>query len=186
LDVRLSDGEHDVLLATAAGLSIRFSEKDARPMGRATRGVRGIQLRGGDRVVGMETLEPGGDILTVTERGYGKRTALEEYRLQSRAGKGIINLKVSGKTGKVVGIKQVRGDEGAILITQGGKLIRIHIEGVSRIGRSTQGVRVMNLEEDDRLVAFAVVERDDDTEKDETDGGATAVEDEPSEGEPVN
>jgi len=188
LDVRVSDGEHEVLLATAAGLSIRFSEKDARPMGRATRGVRGIQLRGGDRVVGMETLEPGGDILTVTENGYGKRTDLEEYRLQSRAGKGIINLKVSGKTGKVVGIKQVHGDEGAILITQGGKLIRIHVEGVSRIGRSTQGVRVMNLDEDDRLVAFAVVERDEESERDEgeDDGADAAVMDEPSGGEPVN
>ncbi len=196
LDVRVSDGEHDVLLATADGLSIRFSEKDARPLSRATRGVRGIQLRSGDRVVGMETLEAGGDILTVTERGSGKRTALEEYRLQSRAGKGIINLKISEKTGKVVGIKQVRPEDGVVLITQGGKLIRINVDGVRRIGRSTQGVKVMNLRKNDRLVAFAkVVERDDEAEQVEEaesagEESSPSDGDEPGEkdpgGEPVN
>ncbi|MCP4654414.1 MAG: DNA gyrase subunit A, partial [bacterium] len=162
LDVRVTDGNHDLLLATASGLSIRFPEKDTRPMGRATRGVRGITLRPGDRVVAMATLEAEGDLLTVSERGYGKRTALDEYRQQGRAGMGIINLKVNDKTGRVVGVRQVRPEDGLILITQDGKLIRINVDGVSRIGRSTQGVKVMDLGSDDRVVAVAkIVERED-------------------------
>jgi DNA gyrase subunit A len=192
LDVRVTDGEHDVFLATAGGLSIRFAEAGVRPMGRATRGVRGIALTPGDRVVGMETLAPEGDLLTVSERGYGKRTALEEYRQQSRAGKGIINLKVSSKTGKVVGVKQVNPTDGLVLITQGGKLIRINVDGVSLIGRSTQGVRVMNLGADDRLVAVAkIVERDDESEDQADDEAAPAAPsdappDAPPAEEPIN
>jgi len=183
LDVRVTDGNHDVLLATASGLAIRFPEKDARPMGRATRGVRGISLRPGDRVVAMATLDPEGDLLTVTERGYGKRTAIEEYRQQGRAGMGIINLKVSEKTGRVVGVRQVRPEDGLILITQAGKLIRINVEGVSRIGRSTQGVKVMDLGPEDRLVAVAkIVERE--GEEAEPVANADAVK--PPEEEPIN
>ena len=176
LDVRVTSGEGDVFLATAKGLAIRFPATDARSMGRATRGVRGIALQPGDRVVGMAPLDPEGDILTVSERGYGKRTALEEYRRQSRGGKGIINLKVSSKTGEVVSIKQVHEGDGMMLITQAGKLIRTGVEGVSKIGRSTQGVRVMNLDDDDRLVAVAkVVEREDEEDGEEIEGEATAV-----------
>jgi DNA gyrase subunit A len=166
LGVRLTDGEHDLLLATAGGYAIRFPEQDARPMGRATRGVRGIRLRAGDRVVGMESLEPEGDILTVAAGGFGKRTRLDEYRDQSRGGKGIINLKVTAKTGEVVAVKQVRDGDGMVLITQGGKLIRSSVDGVSVIGRATQGVKLMNLGGDDRVVAVAkVAERDDEEEE---------------------
>ena len=103
LAVRETDGSKDILLATAKGFAVRFPESDVRPMGRATYGVRGITLREGDRVVGMEALDPHGEILTVTERGYGKRTPIEDYRKQSRGGMGIINLKVTPKTGEVVG-----------------------------------------------------------------------------------
>lgn len=201
LDVRVTTGESDILLATAKGLSIRFSETDTRPMGRATRGVRGISLMPGDRVVAMETLDDDGDLLTVTEGGFGKRTALDEYRLQSRAGKGIINLKVSDKTGEVVGTMQVHDEISVMLITQGGKLIRINASGVSRIGRATQGVKVMNLGGEDRLVAAAKVdERNEDAvaeaavaeatgdEKagDETAGKAPEVLTEKDLDEPVN
>jgi DNA gyrase subunit A len=164
LDVRMTDGEKEILLATQNGFAIRFKESDARPMGRDTTGVRGIRLRKGDRVVGMEALATAaeGDIFTVTARAYGKRSAVEAYRLQSRGGMGVINLKVVAKTGPVVGVKQVRPEDGAVLITQSGKIIRINVEGVRVIGRSTQGVKLMDLEDDDRLVAVAkVAERED-------------------------
>ena len=172
LDVRVTDGAHDLLLATVAGYAIRFPEEDetndgvtltgVRSMGRTAYGVRGILLRESDRVVGMEALEKEGDLLIVTENGYGKRTAIEEYRRQSRGGLGIINLKVSDKTGPVVGVKQVKPENGVVLITQGGKLIRISAGEVSRYGRSTQGVRVMDLDAGDKLVALAKVEGEED------------------------
>ncbi len=192
LGVRVTDGTRDIFLATADGYSIRFPEQDkevekrnedgetevttltgVRSMGRATRGVRGIKLRSGDRVVAMEALELEGDILTVSERGFGKRTALEEYRQQSRGGLGVINLKVGEKTGAVVGLMQVRPEDGVMLITQGGKLIRTNVDGVRRIGRSTQGVKVMDLGDDDRLVSAAkVVERDDEEPEEDPDAAA--------------
>jgi DNA gyrase subunit A len=156
LDVRVTDGDKTILLATAKGFSIRFSEKDARPLGRATRGVRGISLRKDDKVVSMETLEPeGGEVLSVAENAVGKRTPVDQYRLQSRGGKGIINLKVSEKTGEVIGAKQVKAEDGLMLITQEGKIIRIAVDGVRVSARSTQGVKLMDLEGEDRLVAVA-------------------------------
>jgi DNA gyrase subunit A len=155
LDVRMTTGEKTVLLATSKGYSIRFAETDARPMGRATRGVRGISLRKDDRVVEMAILEEEGEILSMAERAVGKRTPVSQYRIQSRGGKGIINLKVSEKTGKVIGAKQVQPDDGMILITQEGKIIRISVEGVRVSSRSTQGVKLMDLDEGDRLVAVA-------------------------------
>ncbi len=169
LGVRLTDGSSDVLLATANGYAIRFPEQDedkltgVRAMGRVARGVRGIRLRKGDRVVAMEALDREGDLLTVAANGYGKRTSIEEYRRQSRGGMGIINLKVSDKTGPVIGVKQVRPGDGMILITQAGKLIRSSVDGVSRIGRATQGVKLMDLDSEDQVVAVAeIVDREDD------------------------
>ena len=188
LDVRVTDGDQDVLLATSSGYAIRFPEQDremedgstltgVRVMGRATRGVRGIRLRGDDQVVGAVALDAAGDVMTATEHGYGKRTAIEEYRVQSRGGLGVINLKASEKTGQVVGVKQVSPGDGMILITLGGKLIRINTDGVSRIGRATQGVKVMDLGRKDRLVALAkVVEREEDD--DELDPDAAHDQDE--------
>jgi DNA gyrase subunit A len=161
LDVRLSDGSHDLLLATARGYAIRFPESDVRAMGRVSRGVRGISLRREDRVVSMESLQPAGDLLSITERGYGKRTPLDEYRVQGRGGMGIISLRVSAKTGQVVTVKQVQPDQGVMLITLEGMIIRIAAGSVSRIGRATQGVRVMGLADEDRIVAVAKIpERD--------------------------
>ncbi len=165
LDVRVTDGQKSILLATAKGFAIRFPEDDARPLGRATRGVRGIALRKGDRVVAMEALAEGeGEILSMAERAVGKRTKVELYRLQGRGGKGIINLKVSAKTGEVIGAKQVRPEDGMMLITSNGKIIRINVKGVRVSGRSTQGVKLMNLADEDRLVAVAKLVEQDDTE----------------------
>ncbi len=166
LAVHISDGTRDVLIATAAGISIRFPETDVRSMGRASYGVNGIRLREGDRVVAMEVLEAEGDILSVSERGYGKRTPLEDYRLQGRGGLGIINLKVSEKTGQVVGVRQVAAGSGLILITQDGKIIRLNVEDIRVIGRSTQGVKLMDLEGEDRLVGVAKLAESDDEDGD--------------------
>jgi DNA gyrase subunit A len=170
LDVKVTDGKGEILLATANGFAIRFPETDARPMGRDTTGVRGVLLRKDDRVVTMEALGAAGTVLTVAERGYGKRTDLAEYRLQARGGMGIINLKVTPKTGKVIGVKQVADEDNLVLITQSGQIIRIHVADVRVIGRSTQGVKLMDLEGEDRLVAVAkVAERESDAE---TNGAA--------------
>ena len=189
LSVRVTGGDQDILLATAQGKSVRFPEGGVRKMGRATRGVRGIALRKGDRVVAMEVLEEEGTLLTVSELGFGKRTVLDEYRRQGRGGLGIINLKVSDKTGEVIGVRQVSEEDGAMLITQEGKIIRIGVGGVSIIGRSTQGVKVMDLDKGDRLVALAkIVERDDDEEEEGSPEDAAPESAEPGEGsdEPVN
>ncbi len=156
LGVKRTDGSRSILLATAKGFAIRFAETDARPLSRATRGVRGIRLRKGDRVVAMESLDPeGGEILSLTERGVGKRTRVSQYRIQSRGGKGIINLKVSEKTGAVIGARQVVSTDGLMLITLRGKIIRIGVSGVRISSRSTQGVKLMNLDAGDRVVAVA-------------------------------
>jgi DNA gyrase subunit A len=172
LSVHESDGKMDILFATVKGFAIRFPESDVRPMGRATYGVNGIRLRSGDRVVNMEVLEPWGEILSVTGRGFGKRTPVEEYRIQSRGGLGIINLKVTPKTGEVVGARHVSESDGLMLITQDGMIIRINVSGVRVVGRSTQGVKLMNLGEEDRLVAVAkLAERD---EEDLVEGGELA------------
>jgi len=165
LAVRETDGKKDILFATAKGFSVRFPESDVRSMGRATYGVKGLVLRQGDRVVAMEELDPHGQVLTVTERGYGKRTPVADYRLQGRGGLGIINLKVSPKTGEVVGVRYVTPDEGLMLITQEGMIIRLNVSGVREVGRSAQGVKLMNLDENDCIVAVAkLAERDEETE----------------------
>jgi DNA gyrase subunit A len=180
LSVKSTDGSKDLFLATADGMSIRFPEADCRPMGRATTGVRGISLRKGDRVVGMEVLEKEGSILTAAEKGLGKRTDIAEYREQGRGGLGVINLKVTERTGKVVGVAQVLAGDQVILITQDGMIIRTAVDSIREIGRSTQGVRLINLEGEDRLVAIAkVVERDEEGGEGEAApadaGGAPAV-----------
>jgi len=144
-------------------------------------GVRGVALRKGDRVVTMEVLAKDGTILTVAERGFGKRTDLEEYRLQARGGMGIINLKVTAKTGNVVGVKQVRDEDNLMLITQSGQIIRIHVGDIRVIGRSTQGVKVMDLEGEDRLVAIAKVAERDNGEGEAEEGGPAGELPEPPE-----
>jgi DNA gyrase subunit A len=171
---RVSDGNGEVFIGTRTGMAIRFPESDVRAMGRTAYGVRGISLREDDEVVAMEVLAPGGTILSVTEQGYGKRTELDEYRVQSRGGIGIINIQTSDRNGKVVGIIQVRDDDELMLITQQGKILRMASKDIRTIGRATQGVRLIDIEGDDRAVSIArLAEKDDDDEKAADDTSAS-------------
>jgi DNA gyrase subunit A len=154
IEAVLTAGKDEILLATREGMAIHFSEEDVRPMGRAAYGVKGIELETADEVVALEVVSTG-TVLTVTANGYGKRTDLEEYRLQSRGGKGIINIKTTGRNGPVVGVKFLRGDEEVMLITEKGMIIRLDTKDISTIGRNTQGVRLIQLEEGDHLVSVA-------------------------------
>ena len=155
---RRTDGQREVLLSTKAGMIIRFSEDEVRPMGRSAAGVRGIEVEDGDQVIAAEVVQEGVSILTVTERGYGKRTPLDEYRLQGRAGKGIIDIKTEGRNGSVVGMLQVRETDDVLLVTTKGMMIRIHANEVSSQGRNTMGVRIIDLEADDHVGSLARVE----------------------------
>jgi DNA gyrase subunit A len=146
---------NEVILASKAGKSIRFDESQVRAMGRTATGVRGLNVSGDDEVVGMEILTPGATILTITEKGYGKRTPLDQYRLQNRGGSGIITIKTSSRNGPVVGVAQVVGEDQLMLITNGGKVLRCAANGISVMGRNTQGVRIMELNADETLVSIA-------------------------------
>jgi DNA gyrase subunit A len=150
-----TSGAQEIIIATKSGKSIRFPESHVRAMGRTATGVRGITLQPGDEVVGMEILSPGATILTVTERGYGKRTPLEAYRLQKRGGQGVITIRTTERNGKVVGVAQVVDDDQVMLITDGGKVLRSPVSGISTMGRATQGVRVMDLALSEKLVSMA-------------------------------
>ena len=163
-----TNGQQEVIIASREGKSIRFPEDQVRPMGRTAGGVRGMGLREGDAVVGMEILSPGAKILTVTENGYGKRTPLEDYRLQRRGGQGIITIRTTQRNGPVVSIAQVVDDDEVMLITDGGKVLRARVSGISTMGRATQGVRIMNLGEGESLVAMARLAEQD---VDEGNGG---------------
>jgi DNA gyrase subunit A len=164
---RVSDGNSEIFIGTRSGMSIRFPESDVRPMGRTAYGVRGISLREDDEVVGMDVLVPGGTILSVTEQGYGKRTELDEYRVQSRGGIGIINIQTSDRNGKVIGVVQVSNDDELMLITQQGKILRMASNTIRAIGRATQGVRLIDIEGDDRAVSIARLEEQDEAVKPE-------------------
>jgi DNA gyrase subunit A len=153
--VAMSDGNAEIFIGSRNGMSIRFKETDVRSMGRTAGGVRGIELRDDDEVVAMEVLAPGGTILTVTEQGYGKRTELDEYRVQSRGGIGIINIQTSERNGKVIGVTQVTDDDELMLITQQGKILRMASNAIRSIGRATQGVRLIDIEGEDRAVSIA-------------------------------
>ena len=164
--VAQTSGQDEIFIGTREGMAIRFPESDARPMGRSAYGVRGINLREGDEVVAMEMVRPGGGtLLTVVENGYGKRTELDEYRVQSRGGIGIINIQTSERNGRVVGIAYVRGDDEVMFITQQGKILRTRTEDIRTIGRATQGVRLIDLEEGDRVVSVARLAEEDETEE---------------------
>jgi DNA gyrase subunit A len=153
LGVDLSDGESEIFMATSKGKSIRYKETDVRPMGRNARGVIGIRMAEDDRLVEMEVLSGKPDILSMTANGYGKRTAVSEYRLQGRGGSGIINIRTTGRNGLVVGATEISDEEQVLLITAQGKIIRMDASGISRIGRATQGVRLIQMEEGDVVVA---------------------------------
>ncbi|MBR3697049.1 MAG: DNA gyrase subunit A [Clostridia bacterium] len=159
IDVRLTDGEDNVILVTRRGMCITFDEKDVRPVGRVTQGVIGIKLGNGDCVIGMESIVSGGKatLLAITENGFGKRTELEEYRVQNRGGHGVITYKITQKTGEIVGIKIVNGDEDVLLITDTGTIIRINVDEVSILGRATQGVTLMRTSDGGKIVSIETI-----------------------------
>ncbi|MEQ1868490.1 MAG: DNA gyrase subunit A [Vicinamibacterales bacterium] len=152
---QVTDGSGEILIGTRDGMAIRFDEGDIRSMGRTAYGVRGIQLRADDYVVGMEVVKPGGTVLAVTERGYGKRTEIDEYRVQARGGVGIINIATSERNGIVVGVAYVQDGEELLLITQQGMILRMQTNDVRAIGRATQGVTMIDIEVDDKVVSIA-------------------------------
>jgi DNA gyrase subunit A len=158
----LSNGKDEILISTKDGMSIRFAEDDVRPMGRAARGVRGIDLEERDKVVGLDLIDPKAQLLTVSEFGYGKRTDAEEYRSQSRGGKGIITIKTTDRNGAVVAALQVCEADEVMIVTSGGKLIRIKVKEISVIGRNTQGMRLIALDEGERVTSVTRVVSDED------------------------
>ncbi len=162
IGVKLTDGNSNIIIGTRDGMAICFNEQDVRSMGRTARGVKGINLRNDDKVIGMDNVRDNCEVLTVTENGFGKRTATSEYRKQTRGGIGLINIKVTEKTGFVIGIKVVDSNQEFMLISADGVIIRSNIEEVSVIGRNTQGVKMMNIDNNDKVAALAAFEVKDD------------------------
>ena len=176
VDVQLTMGDQDIFLATNRGMSIRFKEEEVRDMGRTARGVRGINLDKGDAVIGVEIPAAGTYMLTVSENGYGKCTPVEEYRIQSRGGKGTINLKAVAKVGNVSGVLQVQGEENIMLISNAGKVIRLKVQEVPINHRVTQGVKLIDLEPDEKLVGVARTTQESDKDDEEENGDDAAAE----------
>ncbi len=172
--IRTTSGEDEVVISTAQGQAIRFHEKGARPMGRVARGVRGIRLRAGDQVIGMDIVEEGSSIFVISEYGYGKRTKIAQFTAHARGGVGIRSAVVNDKTGKLIGVKTLSGDDKQeiILISAAGQTIRLGLKDISELGRATQGVRIMRLNDKDKVVSLALVDK---TEDD--DGQEEPVED---------
>jgi len=178
--VELSEGHEQILIGTRNGMAIRFEETDVRSMGRTAYGVRGITLRDDDEVVGMEVVRPGGTVLTVAQYGYGKRTDLEEYRLQSRGGYGVIDIQTTERNGKVVGTVFVNEDDQVMLISQQGMILRTRAADLRVIGRATQGVRLIEMEEGDMVVAVAKLAEKEDLNGENGSNGGGVPSDEPT------
>lgn len=167
LTAAITSGDDEIFLVTKQGLSIHFHESDVRAMGRLAAGVKGINLGDGDAVVGVAVLKSDDSILTVTENGYGKRTAVAEYKLQSRGGKGVFTIKTSERNGNVVGVLPVVDEDQVMLVANSGKIIRMPMDSVRLIGRNTQGVRLINLEEDEYVVDMSILAREDEMDGDD-------------------
>lgn len=178
INVKLTDGENDVILSTYKGMCIRFNEDDVRQMGRVSRGVRGIKLSDGDYVAGMSIVREGGDLLVVSERGYGKKTPLTEYKIQTRGGRGVTTYRITPETGNIAGIKVVTEQDDIMLITSDGTVIRMAAREISRIGRLTKGVHLMRLDDNVSVVGIARTEEQDEEEAEaqtETNGADESV-----------
>jgi len=169
IGVAITSGDDEVVLSSASGMSIRFSEQDVRPMGRDAAGVNGISLGSRDQVVSMTVVDESGSLLTVCEHGYGKRTQFSEYRSQKRGGKGLIDIRTTKRNGSVVSAKALSGECDAMLMTSGGMLVRISLAGVRPIGRNTQGVRLINVKKNDRVIGMELVESVSETPETEPD-----------------
>jgi len=182
IDVKLTDGQQEIIMGTAQGMSIRFEESDVRSMGRSATGVKGITLDEGDEVIGMDVVDPELDILIVTTRGYGKRTPAGDYRVQTRGGKGIKTINITEKNGPVVALKVVKSEEDLMIITASGTLIRTSMEGISTMGRYAQGVKLINIREDDSVGTVCRADKSDEPENDDEEGEEEGMESsEPSE-----
>ena len=165
IGVELTDGNSEIILATRNGIAIRFDEQDVRTMGRTAHGVKGISLNYGDEVVAMDSVsDEDSEVLTATEFGMGKRTEVKEYRKQTRGGKGIINMKITEKTGLVIGMKVINPAQEIMMITAAGLIIRTDVDQISQYGRNTQGVKLMTLNDDDRVVSLAAIHHEEDAE----------------------
>jgi len=170
IDVQVTDGKNDIVLATRHGMSIRFHEKDVRDMGRTATGVKGIELEKRDQVIDLVVVRRKSTLLTVTEKGMGKRSELDEYRVQHRGGRGIITLKRADKTGDIVALKEVLPDDELMMITKKGIMIRVPVEGIRVSGRNTQGVKIMNMTTGDLVVDVARVVKEEEADNGEDDG----------------
>lgn len=167
IEVKLTDGAQEMIIGTACGMSIRFPEDDVRSMGRSATGVKGITLDPSDEVIGMDIVDQELEVLIVTAKGYGKRTPVTDYRVQSRGGKGIKTINVTDKNGAVVGLKIVKSEEDLMIITASGTLIRTSMEGISTMGRNTQGVKLINIREDDAVATVCRADKNEEQEDDE-------------------
>ena len=175
IGVQITDGHREILLGTRQGIVIRFKEEDVRPMGRTAHGVRGITLEEGNQVIGMETITPDSTtaVLTITENGFGKRTPVSDYRLQGRGGKGIISVKTTERNGLAVGFVQVRENDEIMMMSSKGKILRCKVDRIREVGRNTQGVRVLEMQEsDDRVVGVARLADTGDRDEIASNGGA--------------
>ena len=164
ISVKLTDGQDNVVLVTKKGLCITFEEKDVRPIGRIAQGVIGMRLNSDDEVIGMESIVKGNNatLLAITENGFGKRTELDEYRVQLRGGRGVITYKITPKTGELVGVKITDENEDVMLITDKGTIIRMSVKEISVLGRSTQGVTLIRTNDGSKVVSIETVEKDED------------------------
>jgi DNA gyrase subunit A len=160
--IRMTSGDNEVVISTSQGQAIRFHEKDARPLGRVSRGVRGIRLRPNDRVIGMDIVEEGSSVFVISKFGYGKRTKVNQFTPHARGGVGIRSAIVNSKTGELMGVKTLTGDDQeVIIISQQGQTIRLGIKDIPALGRATQGVRIMRLNDKDQVVSLALVDKSD-------------------------
>ncbi len=176
IGVRLTHAEQEILLSTRRGQAIRFSERDVRPMGRSARGVKGISLEVDDEVVSLAVLNPDESLLTVSSLGYGKRSSMDAYRLQSRAGKGVITIRTTDKTGEVVGVREVTDEDHLMLITDSGRVIRLRMRELRTIGRNTQGVRLFDVDPQERVVSLALLAEDEEEDREQIDNGVRSGE----------
>jgi len=169
--IRMTTGDNEVVISTSGGQAIRFHEKDVRPMGRVSRGVRGIRLRPSDRVIGMDVVQDGSSIFVISKHGYGKRTKVAQFTPHARGGVGIRSAVVNSKTGDLIGVKTLNGDESqeVIIVSSQGQTIRLGLKNIPELGRATQGVRIMRLNDGDQVVSLALVDAaelgDDDSEE---------------------
>jgi DNA gyrase subunit A len=175
--IRMTNSDNEVVISTSQGQAIRFHEKDVRPMGRVSRGVRGIRLRSGDKVIGMDIVEEGSSIFVISKYGYGKRTKVAQFTPHARGGVGIRSAVVNAKTGDLIGVKTLAAEDGqeVIIVSSQGQTIRLGLKDIPLLGRATQGVRIMRLNGSDEVVSLALVDKVDELE-DEEDDGATPTE----------